>query len=722
MCSLAINSPAGLLLRAARSLRVPACCAAVLGPPVLGPAGQRWWAGAGGRATAPPCPVVDMLTRTASARQIRAARRSCPSGLPATGGKQGRRRGNTDASSAAGELSLDHMTGCVLLAICAKLRGADLARLEAVARHFVQRPAIAQGKAVTLMECAAELRVRRLKHGWRAKPRDGEDWKYTLWVLECRLSPLPEVSTNYEHALSCSGGKLAAWGLDAHSQLGLGDSAEPTERDEALMVGTNFQTSPQEVHKLAGHKVISVAAAHIFSVALTDTGALLVWGWLGYCPGDTDPAYTAVADADGAVGRLVVPAPRLLVADAFPVGTRVALVVTSEEHILCTTSVGEVFSWGLNDKGELGHGDRDDRPSPQRVDALAEERVVSLSCNKAVSAAVTVSGALFIWGKCFSDFQSLLPKRIQFPDDAPVRFVSCGKRHMAAIGVDGVLFTWGQGGGYWLGHRHDRDVDRGYEKGSHPKAEIYQEAPRPVEALSRKFVVWVSCGKNYTAAVTSSGKLYTWGGSRLFTSRGWAIGNKYPFLGHLDGRGRAEPAIVYGDEELYGPEPLMARQVCCGADHTVVAGWADRIYTFGEDYYGTLGTGKDPTTHVAEHDGNIAGGPLGGTPFVTGEQIQLRLCSFVPRKVLSFPGGMSSDDSDSSGTKEEEEEEGEGEDEEEEDIDDAWEVQMHLERRKRQQRRQGQEWDDVRHVCFAACEREARRQGRDVWDQNRDPE
>lgn len=29
MCSLAINSPAGLLLRAARSLRVPACCAAV---------------------------------------------------------------------------------------------------------------------------------------------------------------------------------------------------------------------------------------------------------------------------------------------------------------------------------------------------------------------------------------------------------------------------------------------------------------------------------------------------------------------------------------------------------------------------------------------------------------------------------------------------------------------------------------------------------------------
>eukprot|EP01052_Picozoa_sp_SAG31_P006500 SAG31_NODE_300_length_18109_cov_47.887285_5_plen_64_part_00 len=62
------------------------------------------------------------------------------------------------------------------------------------------------------------------------------------------------------------------------------------------------------------------------------------------------------------------------------------------------------------------------------------------------------------------------------------------------------------------------------------------------------------------------------------------------------------------------------------------------------------------------------------------------------------------------------------EDEEEEDIYGAWDARMHLKRRKQFQRQQGQEWDDVRHVCFAACERAARQQGRDVWDQSRDPD
>jgi alpha-tubulin suppressor-like RCC1 family protein len=65
-------------------------------------------------------------------------------------------------------------------------------------------------------------------------------------------------------------------------------------------------------------------------------------------------------------------------------------------HSLALCWDGRVYSWGDNDRGELGHGDTAKRASPALVEGL--EGVLCISAGASQSLAVTHSGAVFTWG------------------------------------------------------------------------------------------------------------------------------------------------------------------------------------------------------------------------------------------------------------------------------------------------------------------------------------
>lgn len=64
------------------------------------------------------------------------------------------------------------------------------------------------------------------------------------------------------------------------------------------------------------------------------------------------------------------------------------------------SSRGELYTWGRNCYGCLGHESSDDKLTPLLVEALKGQRVVDVACGSgdAQTLAVTDSGLLYSWG------------------------------------------------------------------------------------------------------------------------------------------------------------------------------------------------------------------------------------------------------------------------------------------------------------------------------------
>jgi len=126
--------------------------------------------------------------------------------------------------------------------------------------------------------------------------------------------------------------------------------------------------------------------------------------------------------------------------------------------------------------------------------------------------------------------------------------------------LPGQLFTWGRGS----------DGQLGQDEVKHPAPNC--ALPHPVRGLNR--VIHVACGggqQGSTAAVTSDGKLFT-------------FGNNYKGrLGHGPGPAIHEPRLV---EALVGECVVAA---ACGADHSAALLQDGRIFTWGDNRRGQLG-------------------------------------------------------------------------------------------------------------------------------------
>jgi len=79
-------------------------------------------------------------------------------------------------------------------------------------------------------------------------------------------------------------------------------------------------------------------------------------------------------------------------------GQMVTQVVCGRHHTLCVTATSVVYAWGSNQAGQLGQGDVLDRRSPVVIGALWALPVLQLAAGERHSAALTSNGFLFSWG------------------------------------------------------------------------------------------------------------------------------------------------------------------------------------------------------------------------------------------------------------------------------------------------------------------------------------
>ena len=148
-----------------------------------------------------------------------------------------------------------------------------------------------------------------------------------------------------------------------------------------------------------------------------------------------------------------------------------------------------MYSLGLGSQGQLGHGDILDRKEPAIIEALVRVAMMVVACGSWHSLALSIYGDIYSWGwnehgQLGHSASPQAPSTVPLPtlienSDNCVNFtaISCGARHSVAVTEDGQLYTWG-----W----------NEYGQLGNSQTEGISALPSPVKLLSR--VLSVHCG------------------------------------------------------------------------------------------------------------------------------------------------------------------------------------------------------------------------------------
>jgi alpha-tubulin suppressor-like RCC1 family protein len=134
-------------------------------------------------------------------------------------------------------------------------------------------------------------------------------------------------------ALTEAPGGIYAWGSNARSQLGLGDT-------EARLVPTSIRKA-----RFGGDEITMVAAGDDHSLAVALSGDVFSWGH----------------NAQGNLGvndTAARPMPERLAREHAFGSDGIVLVAGGAHHSLAVSAAGALFSFGHNSSGQLGTGDR----------------------------------------------------------------------------------------------------------------------------------------------------------------------------------------------------------------------------------------------------------------------------------------------------------------------------------------------------------------------------
>ncbi|XP_075564793.1 putative E3 ubiquitin-protein ligase HERC4 [Pelecanus crispus] len=180
-------------------------------------------------------------------------------------------------------------------------------------------------------------------------------------------------------------------------------------------------------------------------------------------------------------------------------------IACGDQHAMALSRGGKLFTWGQNAHGQLGVGRRQTMliPQPQLVERLKGISLAHIAAGGAHSAVVSLSGAVYSWGK--NDFGQLglghtedrdCPSYIGALEHWKTVFISCGANHTAVLSKEGLVCTFGAGGAGQLGHNSTRN----------------ELVPRVVAELWGARVSQVACGSQHTLVyVPSLDKVYSFG-------------------------------------------------------------------------------------------------------------------------------------------------------------------------------------------------------------------
>jgi alpha-tubulin suppressor-like RCC1 family protein len=229
------------------------------------------------------------------------------------------------------------------------------------------------------------------------------------------------------------------------------------------------------------------------------------------------------------------------------------------EYTLAIRTGGALFSWGRNTNGRLGLGDVVARSSPVQIGALTDWAKLATGSDPDQAGAIKTDGTLWMWGL---NSEGQLGVGTVIDHSSPVQVGSLttwesvffARESSFAIKTDGTM--WFIGG--------KNDGGSGGIAGTSPKSS-------PVQIGSATDWKQGAAGAVFCAAISDSGKLYTWGNA------GDGV------LGNNTSAGNISSPVQIGSLTDWST-------LNCGRNRTLAVKTDGTLWSFGENY-GRLGDG-----------------------------------------------------------------------------------------------------------------------------------
>ncbi|KAG7522377.1 hypothetical protein JOB18_020699 [Solea senegalensis] len=208
------------------------------------------------------------------------------------------------------------------------------------------------------------------------------------------------------------------------------------------------------------------------------------------------------------------------------------------EHAILLCATGAVYTWGLGSHGQLGHGGLTPEEDPKAVEALWGMTMSCVATGGWHSVCISDGGDLYVWG-----------------------WNESGQLGLPSRGLRKVLQQQSS-------QQTDVDTSPGKEPQEGEKhEEVYisiQSFPALLDVTPSCEISTASCGSRHTAAVTTTGDLYTWG---------WG---EYGQLGHQTLISSDEPQRV----EFFRGQQMRVVDVVCGTWNTFAAAIKEEVASF----------------------------------------------------------------------------------------------------------------------------------------------
>ena len=267
-------------------------------------------------------------------------------------------------------------------------------------------------------------------------------------------------------------------------------------------------------------------------------------------------------------------------------------------HCLAVSSLGEVFTWGSNRFGQLGHGGKD--TTPRIVTELLSEPIKKAACGAYHTIAVSQRGGMFTWG-CGArgrlghgdENDQYRPKRLQRTQSSwkhtlnhllrPASSSSTTNDHKTSSSEENQFKTADCGHDFTVAIDASNNVvcmgeGKDLQCGSSKNTKLYFDTPQQIGLKA----ILISCGFMHTLALSRDRmEIFSWGS-------GAALG-----LGQTNTRSDIPKLVL----SMRGKEKKdRFDSICSGFYHSTALTELGYVYVWGKNMEGQLGLGINSKT------------------------------------------------------------------------------------------------------------------------------